>query len=98
MVPQSILVFSTHAEVEAFWAPRFAEMRSANFGHTERHESSIQVLNDNTAMASGLAVRFTNDGMELERRGATFACRKTEFGWKLVTVIHHSPDNVIKIH
>jgi len=80
------------------WAPRFAEMAAADFDHTERHEASIKVLNDNTAMASGLAVRFTKDGQQLERRGASFACRKTEFGWKIVTVIHHSPDNVIKMH
>jgi ketosteroid isomerase-like protein len=98
IVPQDLLAFSTYAEVEAFWAPRFADMRAADFGHTERHEASIQVLNDNTAMASSLAVRFTVDGTELERRGAAFACRKTEFGWKIATVIHHPPDNVIKMH
>ncbi len=95
VVPNDILVFSTTAEVEGFWVPRFEAMKAADFGHTERHEASIQVLNDHTAMASSLAVRFKKDGTQLERRGAAFAVRKTGEGWKIVTVIHHSPDNVI---
>ena len=95
IVPNDVLVFSTAAEVEGFWAPRFADMKTSGFDHTERHEASIQVLNYHTAMASSLAVRFKKDGSELERRGAAFAVRKTDEGWKIVTVIHHSPDNVI---
>ena len=98
IVPDDVLVFSTAAEVEEFWAPRFEAMGAADFDHTERHEASIQVLNDHTAMASSLAVRFKKDGTELERRGAAFVVRKTDDGWKIVTVIHHSPDNVIHMH
>ena len=98
IVPDDVLVFSTVAEVEEFWAPRFEAMGVADFDHTERHEASIQVLNDHTAMASSLAVRFKKDGTELERRGAAFVVRKTDDGWKIVTVIHHSPDNVIHMH
>ncbi len=97
IVPHDVLVFSTSAEVEAFWAPRFADMKASGFDHTERREASIQVLNDNTAMASSLAVRFKKDGTQLERRGAAFAVRKTDEGWKIVTVIHHSPENVIRM-
>ena len=98
IVPDDVLVFSTAAEVEAFWAPRFADMKASDFDHTERHEASVQALNDHTAMASSLAVRFKKDGAELERRGAAFVVRKTGDGWKIVTVIHHSPDNVIHMH
>jgi len=97
IVPNDVLVFSTAAEVEEFWAPRFEAMKVADFGHTERHEASIQALNDHTAMASSLAVRFKKDGTQLERRGAAFAVRKTDEGWKVVTVIHHSPEHVIRM-
>ncbi len=98
IVPNDVLVFSTAAEVEEFWTPRFEAMKAADFGHTERHEASIQMLNDHTAMASSLAVRFKKNGTKLERRGAAFAVRKTDEGWKIVTVIHHSPENVIRMH
>jgi len=97
IVPQGILVFTSVSEVEGFWAPRFDDLKKQGFGRTERAEFSFKVLNDNTAMASSKAVRYTKDGSELERRGATFAVRKTDDGWKIVTLIHHSPDNVIQM-
>ena len=84
--------------MEAFWAPRFDDLKTQKFGRTERAEANIKVLNDNTAMVSGRAIRYAKDGLELERRGATFALRKTDDGWKIVALIHHSPDNVIQMN
>ena len=97
IVPQGVFVFSSESEVERFWGPRFDALKTQGFGRTERAEANIKMLNDNTAMASIKAIRYTKDGLELERRGATFALRKTEDGWKIVTLIHHSPDNVIQM-
>ena len=97
IVPLEVLFFSSAAEVEGFWRPRFDDLKTQRFGRTERAEANIKVLNDNTAMSSIRAIRYTEDGSELERRGATFALRKTDEGWKIVTLIHHSPDNVIKM-
>ncbi len=97
ITPQEIFTYSTADEVDGFWRPRFNDLEASGFDHTERSQASIKVLNDNTALASSLAARFTKDGKELERRGATFACRKTSEGWRIATVIHHSPDNVIQM-
>jgi ketosteroid isomerase-like protein len=98
IVPQGVFVFSSASEVEGFWAPRFDDLKTQGFGRTERAEANVKVLSDNTAMASSRAVRYKKDGSELERRGATFALRKTADGWKIVMVIHHSPDNVIQMN
>ncbi len=98
IVPQGVFVFSSAAEVEGFWRPRFDDLKTLGFGRTERVEANINVLTDDTAMASGMAIRYTKGGSELERRGATFALRKTDDGWKIVTLIHHSPDNVIQMN
>ena len=98
IVPQDIFIFNTASEVEGFWGPRFDDLKTQNFGHTERAEGNVKALNDNTAIASSLAVRYSEDGVELERRGATFILRKTAGGWKIVSLTHHSPDNVIKLN
>ena len=95
IVPQGVFVFSSASEVEGFWRPRFEDLKTQGFGRTERAEAHIKVLSDDTAMASGKAIRYTEEGLELEQRGATFALRKSDDGWKIVTLIHHSPDNVI---
>ena len=97
IVPNGVFVFSSASEVEGFWGPRFDDLKTQGFGRTERAEANIKVLSDDTAMASSKAIRYTKDGSELERRGATFALRKTGDGWKIVTLIHHSPDNVIQM-
>ena len=97
ITPQEVFIYSTAEEVEGFWAPRFNDLKASGFDRTVRSAASIKVLNDNTAMAASLATRYNKDGSESERRGAAFACRKTAEGWKIATVIHHSPDNVIKM-
>ena len=98
IVPQEVLVFTSVTQVEEFWGPRFDDLKAQRFGRTERAEANIKVLNDNTAVTSSKAIRYTEDGTELERRGATFTIRKTDDGWKIVTLIHHSPDNVIQMN
>ena len=98
VVPHGVFVFSSASEVEGFWGPRFDDLKTQGFGRTVRAEANVKELNDNTALASSRAVRYNTDGSELERRGATFALRKTDAGWKIVTLIHHSPDNVIRMN
>ena len=68
IVPQEVFVFTSVSQVEEFWGPRFDDLKAQGFGRTERAEASIKVLNDNTALASSKAIRYTEDGSELERR------------------------------
>ena len=98
IVPQDVIVFTSASQVEGFWGPRFDDLKAQGFGRTERAEANIKVLNDNTAIASSKAIRYTEDGSELELRGATFVLRKSDGDWKIVTLIHHSPDNVIQMN
>ena len=98
IVPQEVFVFASESEVEGFWGPRFDDLKTQRFGHTERAEGNVKALNDNTAIASRLAGRYSEDGVELERRGATFVLRKTAGGWKIVSLVHHLPDNVIQLN
>ena len=98
IVPQEVFVFPSASEVEGFWGPRFADLKALRFGHTERAAGNVRALNDDTAIASSLAVRYSEDGVELERRGATFILRKNGGEWKIVSLVHHSPDNVIQLN
>jgi len=98
IVPQEVFVFPSASEVEGFWGPRFADLKAQRFGHTERAAGNVRALNDDTAIASSLAVRYSEDGVELERRGATFILRKNCGEWKIVSLVHHSPDNVIQLN
>ena len=98
IVPQEVFIFPSASEVAGFWGPRFADLKAQRFGHTERAAGNGRALNDDTAIASSLAVRYSEDGVELERRGATFILRKNGGEWKIVSLVHHSPDNVIQLN
>ncbi len=97
IVPLGVFVFSSASEVEGFWRPRFEDLKTQGFGRTERAEAHIKLLSDDTAMASSKAIRYTEGRLELAQRGATFAPRKSDGVWKIVTLIHRSPDNVIQM-
>ena len=95
--PFGVFVFNTSSDVEGFWHPRFEDLKAQDFGHTERSQACIKVLTDDTAFASSLATRFNKAGVQMERRGAAFTVRKTGGSWKIVALIHHSPDTVIQL-
>ena len=92
-----VFVFTTTAELDGSWRPRFDDLKTQDFGRTERSEYSIKVLTDDTAFASTQATRFNKAGKQMEQRGASFTVRKFDNGWKIVALIHHSPDNFIKM-
>ena len=90
IVPREVLLFTSVSEVESFWGPRLDDLKTQGYGRTERLESNINVLNDDTAISSGKAIRYAEDGSELGCRSTTFVLRKTDDAWKIVTLIHHS--------
>ena len=91
IVPQEVLAFASASEVEGFWRPRLDGLKKQGFGRTEVVERKIDVLNDNTAIIGFKTARYAEDGSELAGRHTTFVVRNTEDGWKIVTLIHHSP-------
>ena len=95
IVPGDVLVFTSASEVEGFWGPRFDDLKTQGYGRTERAETNINVLNNDTAITSGKAIRYAQDGSELTRRSTTFVLRKSDGGWKIVTLIHHSSNDAV---
>ena len=90
IVPGQVLLCTSASEVEGFWGPRLDDLKTQEFGRVEILEANINVLSDDTAIASIKAVRYVENGSELGRRSTTCVLRKTDDGWKIVTLIHHS--------
>ena len=90
IVPREVLLFTSASNVEGFWGPRLDDLKTQGFGRSEIVETNISVLSDDTAIASFKAVRYADNGSELGLRSTTFVLRKTDDGWKIVTLIHHS--------
>ena len=56
----------------------------------------MKLLDQTTALASGVFVRHKTDGSELETIGATYVLRETEGEWKISVVVRHPPASVIR--
>lgn len=57
----------------------------------------IQLLADNIALASNVAVRYLDNGDIYNKVGATYFLNKSPSGWKISAFAVHTPENSIKL-
>jgi hypothetical protein len=91
-----VKVLPTIAEIEAFYGGIQRDLRARDYSHSTVSELHIKLLDQTTALASGVFVRHKMDGSELETIGATCLLLKTEGEWKIGVVTRNPPANVIR--
>ena len=94
--PQGVEVLPTMSEIEGFYGGMLRDLRERGYSHSTRSELHLKLLDQITALASGVFVRHKTDGSELETIGVTYVLRKTEGEWKIAVMIGHPPANVIR--
>ena len=62
-------------------------MRAANGKQVE-----VRLLDAQTAIASGVTVRYKSDGSVMERLGVTYWLRETDAGWRIFLSATHAPE------
>ena len=94
---QDVTLLETDAEIEHLFRHVIAGLRERNYARSEVRDVQIKELSDRLALFSGLAVRYTAPGEELERLSATYTLRKSDdTGWQIVTVVAHGPDTLVR--
>lgn len=73
-------VLSTHADIESWLKPVFADLKQRGYGRSEWPQLQVKLLTKDISIASALIVRYKTDGTEMERFGATYLLRKTPEG------------------
>jgi ketosteroid isomerase-like protein len=94
--PEGVKVCATMSEIEAFFGDIIRDLRARGYVYSTRSELHVKLLDQTTALASGVFVRHKTDGSELETIGATYILRKTEGEWKIAVVMRNPPANVIR--
>jgi hypothetical protein len=51
------------------------------------------MLSATTALARGVALRYKDDGRELERAGVTYLLHRSGEEWKIAVLVLHDPDH-----
>jgi hypothetical protein len=89
---QGVIAIPNRAALVAVFGPVMEGLRAKGYGRSELELSYVTSLSSSAALIGGVAVRYQNDGQQLERVGVTYVLHKTKSGWKFATVILHDPD------
>ncbi len=93
--PQGAVAVTTPEELAAAFKPALEGFRARAFGRTELTLWRLEELSGNTALASGVAVRYRTNGEELDRAGVTYLLRKDDAGWRIAVLAVHDADRAL---
>ena len=93
---QGVEVLTTMSGIEGFYGRILRDLRERGYSHSIRLELHVKLLEQTTALASGVFVRQKTDGSKLETFGVTYVLRKTEGEWKIAVMVRTPPANIIR--
>lgn len=79
---------TTDAMVGAF-APVMEELRGRGYSRSELEIGDLSLLGPASALVTGVALRYRQDGGELERVGITYVLHRTGDEWKIAVIVFH---------
>lgn len=86
------IVRPTRADQEAFFTGLVGGLVERGYARSEWEEIEVRLLDAQTAIASGVTVRYKSDGSVLERLGVTYWLRETGAGWRIFLSATHPPE------
>jgi hypothetical protein len=78
--------------VVPIFGPVMESLRQREYGRSELSLQQLRLLSANSALAMGMAIRYKNDGQEMERVGITYLLHKGDSGWKFAVMTLHDAD------
>jgi uncharacterized protein (TIGR02246 family) len=90
------VVRPTRADQEAFFEGFLRGLVERGYASSQWEQLEVRLLDPETAIASGIAVRYRADGTVFERVAVTYALRDTAEGWKIFLSATHAPDSVLR--
>ena len=90
------VVRATRADQKAFFEGFLRGLVERGYARSTWEELEVRPLDPQTALASGITVRFRSDGSVLERVAVTYGLRNSGEGWKIFMSATHAPDSVLR--
>jgi ketosteroid isomerase-like protein len=90
------VVRATRADQETFFEGYLRAIVARGFERSEWESLDARLLDAQTAIASGIAVRHRADGSVLERVAVTYELWHTDNGWKIFLSATHAPETVLQ--
>ena len=90
------VVRATRAEQRTFFEGFLRGLVERGYARSAWEELEVRLLDPQTALASGITVRYRDDGSVLERVAVTYGLRNSGEGWKIFMSATHSPESVLR--
>jgi ketosteroid isomerase-like protein len=90
------VVRATRADEEAFFAGFLRGMVGRGYERSAWEHLEVRLLDRETALASGVTVRYRADGTLFERVAVTYALWRSADGWKIFLSATHAPDRALR--
>jgi ketosteroid isomerase-like protein len=93
MGPQGALAAPTHNVLATVFRTAIDSLRARGFGRSELSVRRVESLSPSANLVTGVAIRYTVDGQELERVGVTYVLHNADSRWKIAVLIVHDPND-----
>lgn len=90
------VVRPARADQAAFFSGFMPGLVRQGYANSTLEETNVRLLDERTAVASGITVRYKADGTVLDRLGVTYGLYKTNDGWKIFMSTTHAPETVLR--
>jgi hypothetical protein len=71
------------------FGPVMENLRRQDYECSEFDLQLLKLLDNKSALATGVAIRYARDGKELSRAGLTYLLHKTGDNWKFAVMVLH---------
>ncbi|MDP6350777.1 MAG: hypothetical protein QF827_00930 [Alphaproteobacteria bacterium] len=92
-----VLTLTRPIDILRFIESQKQAIAARDLARSEWTDLRIKQMSATLAVVSTAVVRYSSDGTELDRAGATYALRKTETGWKIAMLMIHDESAVLDL-
>jgi uncharacterized protein (TIGR02246 family) len=89
-------VRATRSDQQAFFEGFLRGLADRGYARSAWEELDVRLLDAQTAIASGITLRYRSDGSLLERVAVTYGLRRSDEGWKIFLSATHAPESVLR--
>jgi ketosteroid isomerase-like protein len=90
------VVRATQEDQQMFFETFLPALVKSGYDRSKWESLEVRLLDPNTAIASGLTIRYRTDGSVFARLAVTYALYKTADGWKIFLSATHAPGSELR--
>jgi hypothetical protein len=92
LAPQGAFAAPTHTVLAPALTNFIEALRARGFGRSELRIRRAESLGATATLVTGVAIRYTVNGRELEHAGVTYVLHQVDSHWRIAALITHDPE------